>query len=196
VDTAAAAEVDAEEAVEAADHLAVGEPALLVQFDDGGLGIGSELGSSGAEGVGRLQGMPSLDAAVTPAALADVDLKLPVDGLARDLDLELLGDVGFVERAAAVGASVWQGHLVGFIDLVGLRWLAVGFGAVIFAGPAPGPLGLAGGRSLGEGGRLALAGAGRVVELAAEALVLGSQVVEASLKGLAAGTRDGLHTSL
>jgi hypothetical protein len=32
--------------------------------------------------------------------------------------------------------------------------------------------------------------------LAAEALVLGLQVVEASLKGLAAGTRDGLHTPI
>ena len=43
---------------------------------------------------------------------------------------------------------------------------------------------------------MALAGAGRRVELAAEALVLGLQVAEASLKGLAAGTRDGLHTAL
>jgi hypothetical protein len=32
--------------------------------------------------------------------------------------------------------------------------------------------------------------------LAAEPLVLGLQVVQASLKGLAASTRDGLHTSL
>jgi hypothetical protein len=32
--------------------------------------------------------------------------------------------------------------------------------------------------------------------LVPEALVLGLQVAEASLKGLAAGTRDGLHTSI
>jgi hypothetical protein len=57
-------------------------------------------------------------------------------------------------------------------------------------------LGLAGGRSLGEGGGLALAGAGRPIELAAEALVFALQVAEASLKGLAAGTGDGLHTSI
>ena len=55
-------------------------------------------------------------------------------------------------------------------------------------------IGLAGWRSLGEGGGLALAGAGGLVELAAEALVLSLQIAEASLKGLAAGTRDGLHT--
>jgi hypothetical protein len=42
--------------------------------------------------------MASLDPAATPAALADVDVKLPVDGLARDLDLELLSDVRRVER--------------------------------------------------------------------------------------------------
>jgi hypothetical protein len=41
---------------------------------------------------------------------------------------------------------------------------------------------------------VALAGAGRLVELAAEALVLGLQVAEAALENLAAGTRDGLHT--
>jgi hypothetical protein len=41
---------------------------------------------------------------------------------------------------------------------------------------------------------LALAGEGGLVELAAEALVLGLQVVEASLKGFEAGTRDGMHT--
>jgi hypothetical protein len=59
-----------------------------------------------------------------------------------------------------------------------------------------GHLALAGGLALGEGGGLALAGAGGLVELAAEAVVLGLQVAEASLKGLAAGTRDGLHTSI
>ena len=61
---------------------------------------------------------------------------------------------------------------------------------------AAGLLGLVGGLALGEGGGLAFAGAGRLVELTAEALVLGLQVADASLKGLAAGTRDGLHTSL
>jgi hypothetical protein len=72
----------------------------------------------------------------------------------------------------------------------------VGLGAVVLARLAAGLLGLAGGRSLGEGGGLALAGTGRRVELAAEALVLGLQVTEASLKGLAAGTQDGLHTCI
>jgi hypothetical protein len=89
--------------------------------------------------------MTPLNAAVALTASADMNVELAVNGLARDLHLELLGDVRLVERAAAAGASVWQGRLVGLIDLVGLRWLAVGFGAVICAGPAPGSLGLAGG---------------------------------------------------
>jgi hypothetical protein len=31
-----------------------------------------------------------------------------VDGLAWELDLELLGDAGFVERATAIGAGLGQ----------------------------------------------------------------------------------------
>jgi hypothetical protein len=140
--------------------------------------------------------MAPLDAAAALAAQADVDVELPVDGLPRDLDLVLLGDVSFVEGPAAGGASVWQGRLIGFVDLVGGRRLAVGLGAVGVAGLPAGLLGLVFGLALGEGPGLTLTGAGRRVQLAAEALVLGSQVVEASLKGLAAGTRDGLHTPI
>jgi hypothetical protein len=140
--------------------------------------------------------MAPLDPAVALAAPADVDVELPVDGLARDLDLELLGDVSFVERPAAVGAAVRQWHLVDLVDQFWAGRLAVGLGAVVLAGLAAGPLGLVCGLALGERGSLALAGAGRLVQLAAEALVLGLQVTQASLKYLAAGTRDGLHTPL
>jgi hypothetical protein len=79
---------------------------LLVEFDDGGLGIRSQLRGSGAEGVGRLQGMAPLNSPVALPALPDVDVEPPVDRLTRDFHLELLGDMGFVERAAALGAAV------------------------------------------------------------------------------------------
>jgi hypothetical protein len=138
--------------------------------------------------------MAPLNAAPAVTAPTDMDVELPVDGLARDLDLELLGDVRLVERAAAVWAAVRQQRLVNLIDLLGCGRLAVGLGAVVSAGLASGLLGLVGGLALGEGRGLALAGTGRLVELAAEALVLTLQVAEASLKGLAAGTRDRLHT--
>ena len=152
------------------------------------------MGGSRAEGVGRLQGMTPLNAAQTLTAVTDVNVELPVDRLARDLDLELLGDVGFVQRAAAVGADSGRGRLVDLVDLLGAGRLAVRLGAVVLAGFAARLLGLVGGLAPGEGRGLALAGAGRLVELAAEALVLGLEVAEASLKGLAAGTRDGWHT--
>ncbi len=80
------------------------------------------------------------------------------------------------------------------VDLFGTGRLAVGLGAIVLARPAARLLGLTSGRSLGERSGLALAGTGRLVELMAEALVLGLQVMKASMKGLAAGTRDGLHT--
>jgi hypothetical protein len=140
--------------------------------------------------------MASLDSTAALTADPDVDVELAVDGLARNLDLELFGDVGFIRGAAALGAGVGQGRLVNLVNLFWAGRLAVGLGAVVFAGLAAGFLGRVGGLALGEGRCLALAGAGRLVELAAEALVLGLLVVEASLKGLAAGTRDGLHTPL
>jgi hypothetical protein len=194
VDAAATTEGDAEEAGQAAGDLAVRQAGLLVEFDDGGLGIGPQLSGGGGKGVGGLQGMVPLNSTVALTTLPDADVDLAVDGLARDFDLELLGDVGRVERAAAIGADLGQWCLVGLVDLFGGRWLAVGLGAVVLARLTAGLLGVRLGLPLGEGSGLALAGAGRLVELAAESVVLGLQVVEAPLKGLAAGTRDGLPT--
>jgi hypothetical protein len=47
-----------------------------------------------------------LHPATALAAQADVDVELTVEGLARDFDLVLLGDVSLAERAAAIGAAV------------------------------------------------------------------------------------------
>src|SRR5262249_46380030 len=69
--------------------------------------------------------------ALTP--LADMNVELSVNWLAWDLHLELLGDVRFVEGAAAVRAGVGQGRLVDFVDLFGGRGLAVGLGAIVLA---------------------------------------------------------------
>src|SRR5262249_58957293 len=90
--------------------------------------------------------MASLNAALALAALADMDVELPVDGLTRDLDLELLGDVGFVERATAAGAAVGQRRLMDLADFLGGWRLAVGLGAIVLArltaGLARGRIGL------------------------------------------------------
>jgi hypothetical protein len=84
VDAATPAQGDAEEVVEALGDFPVGEPGLLVEFDDGSLGIGPQLGSGGPEGVGRLQGMAPLNPTAALTTLPDVDVELAVNGLARD----------------------------------------------------------------------------------------------------------------
>src|SRR6516162_9065241 len=104
--------------------------------------------------------MAPLHAAVALTAPADVDVELPMNGLTRDFYLKLLGDVGLVEGAAAIGADVGQGRLVDLVDLFGAGGLAMGLGAVVLAGLTARPLGLVCGLALGEGGGLALAGAG------------------------------------
>jgi hypothetical protein len=103
VDTAAAAEVDAQQTPQAADHLAVGEPALLVEFHDGRLGVRAQLGAGGPQGIGGLQRVPALQALVAAAAAADMDVELAMDGAARDLHLVLVRDVGLLDRPAAAG---------------------------------------------------------------------------------------------
>src|SRR5262249_54520980 len=170
VDAAAAAEVDAEQAVQAADHLAVGEPALLVELHDGRLGVRAQLGGGGPQGVGGLQRGPALEALVAAAAAADMDVDLAMDGAARDLDLVLVRDVDLLDGPTAARADIGQRRLVDFVD-VG-RWLPMGLGAVIRAGLAAGPLRLGLRRSFGEGGGLALAGALRLLQLAVQAFDL------------------------
>src|SRR4029450_12792409 len=102
LNAAAATERDTEKTLQTAGDLAVRQAALLVEFNDSSLGLGSQLGRGGAEGIGRLQGVAALDAALALPALADVHVELPVDGLGRDLDLVLLGDMGLAQGAAAV----------------------------------------------------------------------------------------------
>jgi hypothetical protein len=95
--------------------------------------------------------MASLHAAAALTALADVNVELPVNGLARDLDLVLLRDVGFIHGPAAVGADMGQGRLVDLVNLFGAGRLAVGLAAIIFAGLTARLLGLVGGLALGKG---------------------------------------------
>jgi hypothetical protein len=153
-------------------------------------------GGSCADGVGRLQGIAPLNPTVALTTLADVDVELAVNGLARDLHLELLSEVSFVQRSAAVGAAVGQGRLVNLVDLFGSGRLVMGLDAEVLSWLASGLLGVWLGLALSEGSGLALAGTGRLVELAVEALDLGFQVVDLSPKRLAVGTPNRLHTGI
>jgi hypothetical protein len=125
--------------------------------------------------------MASLHAALAVTALPDMDVELAVDGFTRDLNLELLSDMGFVEWTATIRAAVWQRCLVNFVDLIRGRGLAVGLGAIVLPRLASRLAWIELGLALGEGSGLALAGAGGLVELTAEAFVLGLKVVDPSL---------------
>jgi hypothetical protein len=140
--------------------------------------------------------MASLNPPVALTAQADMDVELSVDRLARNLHLELLSNVGFVEWAAAIGADIGQRCLVNLVNLFGSRGLAVGFGAVVFPRLAAWLARVGLGLALGEGSGLALAGAGYLVELTAEAFVLGLEVVNPSLKRLAVSTPNRFHTGI
>src|SRR5271154_1167566 len=137
--------------------------------------------------------MATLDAAVTVPALADMNVELPMDGPPGDLDLELLGQLRLVQRTAAVGAGVGQGRLVDFVNP--LRGRGVSLGAVVGARFAARLPGFGPGWTLGKGTGLALAGARRFVQLLAQAVGFGLQVVEAAVKGLEARTPDRFHST-
>jgi hypothetical protein len=125
-----------------------------------------------------------------------MDVELSVNGLAWDLHLELLGEVGFVEGSAALRAGIRQRCLVDLVDLFGGRWLAVSPGAIILSRLAAWLARMELGLALGKGGGLALASTEGGVELKAESPVLGLQIVNPSLKRLAVGTGDRWHTSI
>jgi hypothetical protein len=185
--TGPAGQVDAEQAVEAGDHLAVGQAGLLVEQDDGGLGVGAELAGGGAGGVGGLQRVPPLDAMAAPLAVADVDVELAVERLTGDLGLVLGDDLGLDDGAAAAGAGVGQGGVEGLVDPLGGRGQAVAVPTVGDAGLAAGGLGVGLGGPLAEGGGLALAGAAGLVEEAAQFLDLGFDLGEALAQAVIVG---------
>lgn len=137
--------------------------------------------------------MSSLNAAVALTALPNMNVELPMDGLARNLHLELLSDMGFVEGSVAIGADAGQRRLVELVDLCGTGRLAVGLGAVVLAGLAAGFLGIGVRIAFGEAACLALAGTDSLVELTAQPLVIGLQVVDSSLKRLAVSTSNRFH---
>ena len=120
-----------------------------------------------------------------------MDVELPGDRLAGNLDLILVIDVGFVDGAATVGAALRQRRFEELIDVFGR--LAMGLGAVIVAGFAAGLFGLGLGRPFGEGGGLAFAGAVLLVELLLQLDDAGLQSGDAALELLTPQTDGSSH---
>ena len=111
--------------------------------------------------------MASLNAAAALTALANVDVKPAVNWLARNLDLELLGSVSFVQGTATLRAGIRQGCLVDLVNLFGAGRLAVSLGAIFLSRLAAWLTRIELGLAFGEGSSLAFAGAGSLVELTA-----------------------------
>jgi hypothetical protein len=123
--------------------------------------------------------VPPLDAALAVPAAADVDIELPLDGLAWDLDLILLVDVGLVEAAAAVGTDIGEQRFVDLVDVRGGR--PMGFGAVFGSRLASWFFRFFLGFALGKGSGLAFASPPLLFEQAGQALDLKLQFGDASL---------------
>ena len=172
----------------------MGQAGILVEIDDGGLGVGAKLGSGRPQRVGGLQRMSSLHAAPTAAAAADVDVELPLDRSAWDLDLVLLLNFRFRDRTAAVGTSRGQEGFVGFVDLVGRRRRPMSFLAVVIARLAAGLLRLLLEHALGEGSRLAFAGTAFRFEKLQQPLLLRFEFLDAPPQRQTSMTQPFLHT--
>jgi hypothetical protein len=122
-----------------------------------------------------------------------MDVELAVNRLARDLDLVLLLDVGFLDGAAAVGTDVGERRLMDFVDLRWRRWQSMALVAVVVAGLAAGLFGLGLGWPLAKGSSLAFTGAQGLRELRFEFGDALFAVGDALAESFTSGT-DLVHT--
>ena len=128
--------------------------------------------------------MPTPAGPTAAAAVTAVDVEAADDGPPRQVRLELLIDVGLLNGAAAVGAGLRQGSIVGLIDSVRRRWQAVTVPAMPGTGLSSRFLGLWAGRAFGEGSGLAFGVAAgflqvgpRLIEFTLQALIVASEAV-------------------
>jgi hypothetical protein len=128
--------------------------------------------------------MPPLDAAPTPATLADVHLKpahvRPHHG---QLFLDLIGDARFVDRTAARRTARGQRHVNRFVNVC--RRLSMSVAAVPAACPATRHVRLRGGGAFREGRSLPLRRPPREIEFLLQPLVLAPQPRILTLDSLA-----------
>jgi hypothetical protein len=124
---------------------------MLVEVNDGGLGVGAELALGGAGRITGLQRMSATQMLAALFAMAAMDREFADDRFAWDLGLELLIERVFDDIAAAVGTVIGQGSVEGFVNLFGLGRLAMSVLAVGIAFFATGLLGFAFRLVLGKG---------------------------------------------
>src|SRR5262249_38600675 len=106
-----------------------------------------------------------LDTLATATAAANVDVELADDGTARNLRLELLGNLELADGAAAVRASVGQGGVERFVDAIRSGCRAVTVAAVGRTGFTARLVGLSLGWPFGEGSGLPFRLTARLFEI-------------------------------
>jgi hypothetical protein len=157
-----------------AGHLADWHTELLVQDRRGRHRARAYLGGGRAERIGRLQGMPALDAAPTPLTLPDVDAKRAHGRpYRREIFVVLHRQPRFNHPTGTAGTHGRHRRLVGFIEVSGdgavgrppirRAWLATGTARVRRA-----PI-------LRERRSLPIPGAPRGLEFFVQSLVLAAQ---------------------
>lgn len=138
----------------------MGHAGTLVEVNDRGLSVGSELALGGAGGGAGLQWMAATQLLAALGTVAAVDVELADDGLAWNLGLELLIELAGIldDVAAALGTFVGQRGVEGFVDFGGRRRQAMAVLAMLDAFLATGLLGRGFGWALGERGGLPFGG--------------------------------------
>ena len=131
---------------------------MLVEIDHGRLRVGTKLAGSGTQSIGGLQWMSTLDRLAAARTDAEVNGELPHDGLAGNLGLVLVIDMGFVDVTATLRTGIGQRGVQFFVDLGRGRRRSMAMLAVLAAALAARRLGMLLGRGLGKGSRLALGG--------------------------------------
>ena len=154
--TGAASQADAIGLAKMIDDLAMGHAALLVEMDDGGLSIGTDLTGRGPDRIAGLQRMPAMHASATIATGPLVDDDDAINRLDGDVFLELKVDfIVLGNVAAAIGTVLGQRCIEHVIDLVCRRFGTLAMLAVRVAfGPSRG-FGIVLGFPLGERSGLA-----------------------------------------
>src|SRR6516165_1862371 len=156
--TSGAAHLDAPHAVQQLHTFAISQAQLLLQHRQKRLQHRSQLGAGRSQRLRTLQRVLALHPRATMLTRADVDGELPVDRLLWQIDLILhILVADFQSLAAAIRTALGQRHDMSFGDLGRVRRLTMGFGPVVVAGFAAGPLGGLFGWSFGERRRLPLA---------------------------------------
>ncbi len=148
---------------------------MLVEVNDQGLGLGTDLTGGGSGGVAGLQGMTAAQTPTALPALAAVNVDAATQRLGRQFHLILGVLVRFDDRAVAVRAGGGQRGVEMLVDLVIGQRRSMAVRSVLIAGLAARSSGVGLGSLLGEGGGLAFGltlggfeGAGQFIDASPE----------------------------